>query len=272
MKNLSYRTISALVALVLFVGAVYFGETTGAYLIVFFVVVRGSFEIARMFFANGYPPVVKWLFVILTSALFLFVTQENLKYLSNFAFISSFVIIASFGVIFHKFFRDLDQVLTFVAKCCLGLVYVCFLPATVAWTIQTNNGIEWFLCLLGVVFAGDIGAYVFGVTIGKNIIAPTLSPKKTFQGSFGGLLFSLLMALGFKYFLPGTPILVLGICGLLGGILAQIGDFFESLIKRVSGVKDSGSIMPGHGGVLDRLDGVLFAAPLFYFVASYFSL
>ena len=106
----------------------------------------------------------------------------------------------------------------------------------------------------------------------KNTVAPALSPKKTIQGAAGGLLFSLVMALAFKYYLPATPFYVLAVCGLLGGTLAQIGDFFESLIKRVSGVKDSGSIMPGHGGVLDRLDGVLFAAPLFYFAAINFSL
>lgn len=272
MKNLSYRMISALIALIIVVGAIYFGERAGAYLLCLFVVVRGSFEMARMFFPASYPPAVKWLFVVLNSTLFVFITQENLQYLSSFAVISGFVTIASFGVIFHKTFKDLDQVLTFVAKSSLGLVYVCLLPATVAWTIQTNNGIEWFLCLLGVVFAGDIGAYIFGVTMGKNTVAPALSPKKTIQGAVGGLLFSLIMALGFKYFLPTTPLYVLALCGLLGGTLAQIGDFFESLIKRVSGVKDSGSIMPGHGGVLDRLDGVLFAAPLFYFAAINFSL
>lgn len=225
-----------------------------------------------MFFPATYPPEVKRLFVFLNSALFVFITQENLQYLSSFAVISAFVALASIGVFFHKTFKDLDQVLSFVAKSSLGLIYVGLLPATVAWTIQTNNGIEWFLCLLGVVFAGDIGAYVFGITIGKTTVAPALSPKKTVQGAAGGLMFSLITAIAFKFFIPATPLYVLAICGLLGGILAQTGDFFESLIKRVSGVKDSGSIMPGHGGVLDRLDGVLFAAPLFYFAALNFSL
>lgn len=204
--------------------------------------------------------------------MFLLVTQEQTKFIANFALISSFVLVATFGVLFHKSFKDLDQIQTFVAKNCLGLMYICFLPATVVWMSQTNNGMEWFLCLLAVVFAGDIGAYLFGVTMGKTKIAPELSPKKSVQGAIGGLLFSLLVALSFKYFIPNTPYYILAICGIIGGILGQVGDFFESLIKRVSGVKDSGSIMPGHGGVLDRLDGVLFAAPLFYFVATYFSL
>lgn len=272
MKNLSYRAISAIIALVIVVGAIYFGERTGAYFLCLFVVVRGAFEMARMFFPSTYPSAVKRLFVFLISAVFIFITQENLQYLSSFAIIFGFVVLASFGLLFHQTFKDLDQVLSFVAKSSLGLIYVCLLPATVAWTIQTNNGIEWFLCLLAVVFAGDIGAYIFGKTMGKNTVAPALSPKKTVQGAVGGLLFSLVIAMAFKYFIPTVPLYVLAICGLLGGTLAQIGDFFESLIKRVSGVKDSGSIMPGHGGVLDRLDGVLFAAPMFYLAALNFSL
>lgn len=272
MKNLYYRAISALIALFLFIATIYFGHKTGAYFICLFVVIRGAFEMARMFFPTTYPKFVKRLFVFLATALFLLITIDQLKYIANFALISSFVIVASFGVLFHRSFKDLDQVLAFVAKNCLGLVYVCFLPATVVWTIQTNNGIEWFLCLLGVVFAGDIGAYLFGITIGKNKIAPALSPQKTVQGAIGGLFFSILIALSFTYLIPNTPLYVLALCGLFGGIFAQIGDFFESLIKRVSGVKDSGSIMPGHGGVLDRLDGVLFAAPLFFFIATSFSI
>ena len=72
------------------------------------------------------------------------------------------------------------------------------------------------------------------------------------------------------YLLPQVPVQILIVSGVLGGILGQIGDLFESLIKRISGVKDSGSIMPGHGGVLDRIDGVLLAAPLVYLLSQFF--
>jgi len=272
MKNLLFRVVSALVAFVIVVAAVYFGKKTGAYFLCIFVVVRGSFEMARMFFSNAYPKFAKRFFVFLATAFFLIITQEPLKNIASFAFVFAFVLIAGLGVVFHRFFKDLDQVLTFVAKSFLGLVYVSFLPANVVWMIQANNGLEWLFCLLSVVFAGDIGAYLFGVSLGKTKIAPALSPQKSVQGAVGGLFFSLMAALSFKYFIPLAPLYILALCGFLGGLLGQIGDLFESLIKRVSGVKDSGSIMPGHGGILDRLDGVLFAAPLFYLVATYFSL
>lgn len=272
MKNLLSRIISAVIALTVLVLAIYFGGEIGVYFITLLVVIRGSYEMARMFFNETYPPFVKKLFIFLTTAIFLIITQENMRPLTTILLIFSFVLVGSLGVFLHRHFKNLDQILTFVAKNCLGLVYVCFLPATVIWTVQTNQGIEWFLCLLAVVFAGDIGAYIFGTAFGKTKIAPRLSPNKSLQGSLGGLLFSTGAAVGFIYLLPNTPVYVFVICGSLGGLLGQVGDFFESLMKRVSGVKDSGSIMPGHGGVLDRLDGVLFAAPLFFIAANYFSL
>jgi phosphatidate cytidylyltransferase len=272
MKNFSSRVISAVIALFIFIATIYFAQEKGVYALALFVVVRGSFEVARMFFSDSYPKFVKRLFVGLTTFIFILITLPRVHYIANFALIFSFVLVACFAVLFHKSFKDLDQILGFVAKNCLGLVYTCFLPATVVWTTQTPHGLEWFICLLAVVFAGDIGAFIFGVTLGKTKIAPLLSPKKSVQGAFGGLFFSLLTALSFQFVITDAPVYVFVICGLLGGFLGQVGDFFESLIKRVSGVKDSGSIMPGHGGVLDRLDGVLFAAPLFYLIATCLSL
>ncbi|MBC7466006.1 MAG: phosphatidate cytidylyltransferase [Bdellovibrio sp.] len=272
MKNLSSRVISAIIALIILTLFIYFGKEKGLYVIGLFTVVRASFEIARMFFNASYPKFTRNLFLIVSTLLFILVTQEELRSISGVALILSFIFLACFGILYHRRFKDLDQILSFVAKSCLGLVYTCFLPACIIWTSQTNNGMEWFLCLLAVVFAGDIGAYIFGSKFGKTKIAPTLSPNKSLEGSLGGLLFSTLVAFAFSYVLPNTPVLALVFCGLVGGFLGQVGDFFESLIKRVSGVKDSGTIMPGHGGILDRLDGVLLASPLFYLAANYFSL
>src|SRR3989344_7609562 len=271
MKNLSSRIVSAIIALIVLILAVYFGREKGIYLFALFVVIRGSFEIARMIFSQDHPPFLKLLFVTVSSVVFIIITQENMRFISGIAMMLSFVLVASLGILFHKRFKDLDQILSFVAKNCMGLVYTCFLPAAVVWTTQSNNGMEWFFCLLAVVFAVDIGAYIFGVNFGKTKLAPLLSPNKSVEGAAGGLLFSVLVAAAFQFLLPNTPVTVLLLCGLVGGLLGQIGDFFESLIKRVSGVKDSGSIMPGHGGILDRLDGVLLAAPLFYLAATYFS-
>ena len=272
MKNLSYRAISAVVALIILTAVLYFLKVNGIFLLCLFVVVRGSFEAARMFFSNQYPKFAKRLFVGLSTISFLLITLEKFQYAVNFGMIFSFVLIACFGVIFHRAFENLDQILSYVAKNTLGIVYTSFLPATVVWMSRSEHGMQWFLTLLAVVFAGDIGAYIFGVTMGKTKIAPLLSPNKSVQGAIGGLLFSASAAAVAHQFIPEVPLPVLVLVGLFGGMFGQIGDFFESMIKRVSGVKDSGSIMPGHGGVLDRLDGVLLAAPLFYFMATTYGL
>src|SRR3989344_1511442 len=199
MKNLSSRIVSAIIALIVLILAVYFGREKGIYLFALFVVIRGSFEIARMLFSQDHPPFLKRLFV----------TVSSVRFISGIAMMLSFVLVASLGILFHKRFKDLDQILSFVAKNCMGLVYTCFLPAAVVWTTQSNNGMEWFFCLLAVVFAVDIGAYIFGVNFGKTKLAPLLSPNKSVEGAAGGLLFSVLVAAAFQFLLPNTPVTVL---------------------------------------------------------------
>ena len=272
MSNLTSRIFSAFVALVLLFCAIYFWQETGIYVLAVLVVFRGSFEMARMFFSSNYPVYSKTFFVALCLITFLIISHPIHKSLAGIFVILSFLITVVYGVVLHKKFSSIDHVLTFVTKCTTGLLYCCYLPACIVWITHTNNGMEWFFCLLTVVFAGDVGAYLFGIKFGKTKIAPLLSPKKSLEGAVGGLTFSCVSALVFSLFLTNTPIWVFIMCGLLGGALGQIGDFFESLVKRVSGVKDSGSIMPGHGGILDRLDGVLLAAPLFYLAATQYSL
>ena len=128
----------------------------------------------------------------------------------------------------------------------------------------------WFFGLLGFVFTGDTCAYLAGSKFGKHSFFPALSPKKTVEGSLGGLLGSALAAVVFHFFVPQFSLPFLILLSLVVGFVGQMGDFFESLLKRVANQKDSGSLMPGHGGVLDRIDGVLFAAPLMYLGASLF--
>lgn len=272
MKNLPVRIASALVALIIFLLIMYFTGDTGTYWVVFLLVLRGSYEAARMSFSKDYPGFVRKLIMGLTAIIYLIITQPALKNLTGLLLILSFVVVVTLAILLHKMFQRAEQVLTFIAKSCFILTYTCFLPATVIWTLDTNNGLEWFFCLICVVFSGDIGAFAFGSLFGKNKLAPVLSPNKSIQGSIGGLGLSLLAALCFVFVLPNVPIYTLILAGLLGGFLGQVGDLFESLIKRISGVKDAGAIMPGHGGVLDRIDGVLLAAPLFYLLSIYYSL
>jgi len=168
--------------------------------------------------------------------------------------------------------RDpLTAILDYDGKSILGLFYIVLLPWFAVHVLDQPQGLQWFLALLWVVFAGDILAYFAGKQFGERKILPSISPKKTFAGAYGGVLGSLLAGLSCSLFVNSVPIWVWLLLGPLAGVVAQLGDFSESLFKRVADVKDSGHIMPGHGGVLDRIDGVLFAAPLFYIVSRIFT-
>jgi phosphatidate cytidylyltransferase len=132
---------------------------------------------------------------------------------------------------------------------------------------EQNNGAKWLILCLILIWSTDTFAYFTGRLIGKRPLAPKLSPKKTIEGFWGGFIGTLLLALGLyvTHWLPSDS-MSLGILLMLtiGTILlAVVGDLFESVMKRLAGVKDSGKLLPGHGGILDRLDSLFAVVPFF---------
>jgi phosphatidate cytidylyltransferase len=132
------------------------------------------------------------------------------------------------------------------------------------------DGPNYVLYIFGVVWLGDAAALVFGTLFGRHKLAPTLSPGKTIEGAVGGFFGSLCGAtLGGRWLLgPFTLTQCLAV-GCLLAVLGQLGDLSESLLKRSAGVKDSGVLIPGHGGILDKVDGILFGAPALYYYVLY---
>jgi phosphatidate cytidylyltransferase len=178
------------------------------------------------------------------------------------------VVLFSYFLIYARNADTLEDIRDTIGISALGLLYVGVLPAFVMGVIQSEHGDTWFFTLLAIVFFGDTFAYFIGRATGKTKIWPLISPNKTWEGAIGGLFGSVLGAILMKFlFLYEVPALAMVLLAVFAGAAAQIGDFFESLLKRVANKKDSGSLMPGHGGILDRIDGVLFAAP-FVYVAS----
>ena len=144
------------------------------------------------------------------------------------------------------------------------------LPLGALAAVRAFGGREAILLLMITIVISDSAQYYCGRAFGKRPLAPTISPKKTIEGALGGMLFgTLAMALGGRYVFDGTPWPMLLLVGACIAALGIVGDLFESLLKRSAGVKDSSHIIPGHGGVLDRIDSWLFAAPLYYVFIRY---
>jgi phosphatidate cytidylyltransferase len=157
---------------------------------------------------------------------------------------------------------DLSTVPPRAGALALGALYTGVLPALVALIHRVpEHGPDCIVLLLTISFLGDTGAYAAGRLFGRHKLYPAVSPKKTVEGSIGGLAASAGAALlASLWYLPELPI-ASGIgLGLVLGALGQAGDLCESLLKRAYGVKDSGRLLPGHGGLLDRIDATLFAA------------
>ncbi len=150
-----------------------------------------------------------------------------------------------------------------------GVFYVGFPLSTVVSTRSLPAGEFLVLFLAVVTWASDAGAYYAGTLWGKHPLLPSVSPKKTVEGVLGGLALAISVAVLAQWFASQLSLwdsLILGVLLTGAGLL---GDLFESAIKRRTGVKDSGGILPGHGGMLDRLDSLLFTAPTFYYYVAY---
>jgi phosphatidate cytidylyltransferase len=140
-------------------------------------------------------------------------------------------------------------------------VYVGGCMAALALVRDFNPTGAWVFLTMALAWGSDTSAYFVGRKFGKTKLAPRISPKKTLEGSAGGLAASVLGALAMSFFLPGLgPIDAIAL-GILAGAAGQAGDLLVSVLKRSSGVKDSGGILPGHGGILDRVDALVFTAP-----------
>ncbi len=160
-------------------------------------------------------------------------------------------------------FQVLETVTSHLGTVVLGWFYLSLFLGQLIDLRALQDGRSWIFLVLAVIFSGDTFAYFVGISIGKNRLYPDISPKKSVEGSLGGLVGSLVAAclckITFLSSLGWGDAVLLGM-GL--GVVGQAGDLVESMIKRGAGVKDSGTLFPGHGGILDRLDSLLFAFPL----------
>ena len=177
-----------------------------------------------------------------------------------------FIVIAclfTFILLFVR--RENAQALASIAVTMFGLLYIAWFFSFFIKLKFLPQGPLLVSFLVLVTKMGDVGAYFVGRSFGKHSLIPRISPNKTVEGTIGGLIFSMATALISKTYLPSFSFSHLLILGILLGILAQVGDLAESLIKRDCAVKDAGNNISGFGGMLDIIDSLLFTTPIFYF-------
>ncbi len=161
------------------------------------------------------------------------------------------------------------RALSGVSTSLLGVVYVGFLLPHLIWVRGGPAGAAWVFFVLLVAMLGDTAGYAVGRMWGKHQLIPHISPGKTIEGSGGSVLGNLAAAvLSWVWLLPQRSLPELLLLGLATGFLAQAGDLCESAIKRAYGAKDSGQLLPGHGGILDRVDSLLFPAAFIYYYVT----
>ena len=233
-------------------------------LVILIISLLGLKEYFFLMKSGGWEPVKPAGYLFLPLAMLAVYKDDSTLIISLWVFF--FISFALFPVFFYTKVKYWEAALSF-----WGVVYIGGLLSIMVVIRQLPKGFFLTLFLFVAIWSADIFAYFSGRMFGKRPLAPKISPKKTVEGALGGLLGSALAGvLLFRFFpLDYLNIASGGLLGLLIGFAGTLGDLSQSALKRSVNVKDSGDLLPGHGGILDRFDSLLFAAPFFYFFIYY---
>lgn len=257
------RWLTALVGIPLLFFLIGPGPRSLLYCFLLLLAIFGLIEFYRMA-ASELPQTVRIMSYLITSLLFVSFYFMQISLAPFIILLWTFI-----PLIFFLFARPTpDRKWTAdIGKAILGSVYIG-LPLSMLVMIDLypkGNGKMWIFFLLVVIFSNDTGAYYFGRIFGKHKLYESISPNKTWEGAAGGLFLSLVLSHLFLRLFPFHKVTAdIMILVIVLSVMGQIGDLAESMLKRNHGVKDSGGILPGHGGILDRIDGLLFAIPVLY--------
>jgi phosphatidate cytidylyltransferase len=277
-KNLLVRTISGVVLLLLVVGALVWSKwSTGALFAV--IMVGGLLEFYRLCRKKGVEPMIS-VGVATSLAIFALAFAVFLQWGSPATETTARIVLGALLYIMLivpttfvcELWRKSPTPIANIATTFMGVIYVALPMAALLYIPQMLIG-KWsawaMMAFLSIIWINDIFAYLVGITLGKHRLCERISPKKSWEGFFGGLVGAVGAALLFGHLFEGN-LLVWGGLGLVTALAGVAGDLVESLIKREVDVKDSGKMMPGHGGFLDRFDALFVAAPfaLFYLILT----
>lgn len=273
MKNFLIRALSGIIYVAVIVGMIMLGGMFGFSALCIIFAILGALEFYRMTDAGGGFDLIRCfdiLFIIFIASLPIFTTVINPIGLA----IVIAILIPLSRMVMQLYAHDSNPA-SRIALSMLSYAYIAF-PMLCASAIYITFGWQLTLTMFAMIWLNDTGAYMVGCTLGRHKLFPRLSPKKSWEGFFGGLIFA--MATGYvAAIIPGflperwcTPAVMLAL-GATTACIATWGDLMESMLKRAAHIKDSGTLIPGHGGILDRIDSLLFVAPatlVFSMIAS----
>lgn len=257
------RTKTALVLIAILFLIIQFAPVWVFFLVLQLVIIGGLLEFYNLSNRRKFYPkkLLGCIFALIIGATF---------YFDQFPFLLGFTIITIITFIYYVVdTNSLEKLALFPGSFSMtvaGVVYVSLTMNFLYW-IRRDFGLLWLYLLFTVIFLGDTGAYLVGKSWGKRKMTPIASPNKTWEGAVGGIIWAALGGwLARTVLLPKFPLLETMVLSAIVHAAAQVADPLESLFKRAAGVKDSSNLLPGHGGVLDRIDSFTLASPVFYYL------
>ena len=255
------RWLTAVIAVPLLLAVIFYGSDAVFSGVILAVILVGVCEYHQIVFGKGHG----WEKTIALLMGFLIPLAVYLGDMRLLMALLSFGVLVVFFTFLLRIREEKIDILP-VGKLVLGFMYVPLMMSYFILIRRFDQGHLWILFLLVLAFAGDVAAYYVGRNFGRRKLLPLVSPNKTVEGTIGLFAGSVVGCVIFQhFFFPSLPVVHAAALGLFGSVIGQLGDLCESAMKRASGVKDSGTILPGHGGILDRLDCLIFIAPFLYY-------
>lgn len=271
-SDLVPRLVTAIVAIPVLLGVIFFAPHQGFFALIALAGAISAWEYAQITFGKDNPR-GPWLIAALT----LVVSAGQYFLAPHLMFVLLGVVIFLF--LYTLFgYKDQSKATLQLGSSITAVIYGGLMLGCLALMRRDAGevGPLFVVMVLGIIWGSDTGAYFAGKAFGKHKLYPAVSPNKSIEGSIGGVITSVLMVVGFDLLFEATSenwksltLVQVLLLAIPGNILGQLGDLCESLVKRAHGVKDSGTIIYGHGGMLDRIDAVLLASPWFYFFIEY---
>ncbi|MDX9745858.1 MAG: phosphatidate cytidylyltransferase [Syntrophales bacterium] len=261
------RWLTAFIAVPSLFLLIYFGNEAVFSFLIALVIFFAAWEYEKII--HGSEPLKRrWEFFCIVLVIPLMTHYGGLEHL--YAVLSLLIICLILCDLFRIRNRKEGPDISLLTKYLFGIWYI---PVFISYFIlirRFENGVLWIFFILILAFSGDVAAFYSGKFLGKTKLMPSVSPNKTVAGVIGLVAGSMAACLVFAcLFMPNLWLPHVLAMSFLGGVTGQLGDLFESEIKRTGGVKDSGTALPGHGGILDRMDCLLFIAPVIYYYKTY---